>query len=280
MTELPESIHEHAKGPAIVRLHPELRRKPWGTLDLSPWYAAQAEKTGEVWFTSGETTLPLLIKFLFTDDKLSVQVHPNDEYARRWEGCAGKTEMWHILQARPDACVALGFREPVSKQQLVAAAQSGEIDRLLEWRTVRRGETYLVPAGTVHAIGPGVVLCEVQQNSDITYRLYDFGRGRELHLLRASDVANLGRHPGPAVPSVLSGGRELLVECPYFTVERRIIETSFSHIASGQEFWVVLSGNGRWADRPFQAGEVWMLSPGAGEIIITPEQPVEFLHVK
>ncbi len=133
--------------------------------------------------------MPLLVKFLFTSDNLSVQVHPNDEYAaKHHEGSRGKTEMWHILRAEPGAKIAFGVRVPVTKEELRTAAESGAIVDLLNWIPVRPGETYFIPAGTVHAIGGGLVICEVQQLSDVTYRLYDYkrvdkdGKERELHL--------------------------------------------------------------------------------------------------
>ena len=145
----------------------------------------------ERWYTS-EPPLPILVKHLIAAEKLSVQVHPDGECG------VGKTEMWHILSASPGAQIALGFTQPVDAEALRAAAASGEIERLLRWIPVNTGETYFIPAGTVHAIGGGITLCEIQQNSDITYRLYDYGRPRELHLDRALEAADLSawRHPG------------------------------------------------------------------------------------
>ena len=126
--------------------------------------------------------MPLLVKLLFTSDNLSVQVHPGDAYAREHHNSRGKTEMWHILRAEPEAKIALGLRERVTPERLREAAQSGEIMELLNWVPARPGDTFFVPAGTIHAIGGGLALCEMQQHSDITYRLYDYGRPRELHL--------------------------------------------------------------------------------------------------
>ena len=166
---------------APLRLTPSFREKIWGSTRLEPWFPNSERKIGEVWF-EGVDHLPLLIKFLFTSEKLSVQVHPDDDYARVHHDSRGKTEMWHILAAEPGARIAAGFREPITTDQLTAAALSGEIEDLLAWFEAMPGDTFFIPAGTVHAIGAGLVLCEIQQHSDVTYRLYDYGRPRELHL--------------------------------------------------------------------------------------------------
>src|SRR6476660_7140505 len=157
----------------VTRLTPRFVPKVWGSIHLEPWFPNASEKIGEVWFEPlpGASALPLLIKFLFTTEPLSVQVHPE-----------GKTEMWHILAAEPGAKIAAGFREPITGQRLRESALSGEIEQLLEWFEARPGDTFFIPAGTVHAIGAGLVLCEIQQHSDLTYRLFDYGRRRELHL--------------------------------------------------------------------------------------------------
>ncbi len=152
-----------------------------------PWYLNSAQKKiGEVWF---EADLPLLVKFVFTSERLSVQVHPNDEFAAAHENSRGKTEMWYVLRADPGARLAIGFREAISRERLRESALSGEIEQLLNWIEVQAGDAFFVPAGTVHAIGGGLALCEIQQHSDITYRLYDYGRPRELHLDKAMQVA-------------------------------------------------------------------------------------------
>ncbi|MCL5745078.1 MAG: class I mannose-6-phosphate isomerase [Acidobacteria bacterium] len=191
-----------------VRLTPSLRSKVWGKTSLGPWFADSPEPVGEVWFTHTEE-LPLLVKFLYTSARLSVQVHPADGE----DGPRGKTEMWHILDAEPGATIALGFRRPVTREELRAAAASGAVEELLNWMPVKAGETYFAPAHTVHAIGGGIVLCEIQQHSDITYRLYDYGRSRQIHVEQSLRVADLGVHPGASRPHPETG---LLVACPYF----------------------------------------------------------------
>ena len=183
---------------------------------------------------SGQPVFPLLIKILFTTDKLSVQVHPPDSAAHK-QNSWGKTEMWHILRAAPGARLAVGFRMDIPRDlvddpaKLRQAAASGSLEQLLDWREVHDGETYFVPAGTVHAIGAGLTLCEIQQNSDITYRLYDYnrpgtdGRPRALHLEEALKVIEWRSSGGRTSPFDWPGGagkRRLLAACPYFLTER------------------------------------------------------------
>src|SRR5260370_5924557 len=148
-----------------IRLTPRFLEKVWGATNLRPWFADTRAKTGEVWLEKalgeGEPPLPVLIKFLFTTGKLSVQVHPGDAYESEHHHSPGKTEMWHVLRAEPGAKIAAGFRVPVTKPQLEAAALSGEIENLLEWLDARPGDTFYLPAGTVHAIGAGLALLEI-----------------------------------------------------------------------------------------------------------------------
>src|ERR1700686_4222876 len=136
----------------LERLTPRFLEKIWGSVQLEPWFANTGQRIGEVWFERPEP-LPLLVKFLFTSENLSVQVHPGDEYAALHHQSRGKTEMWHILASKPGARIAAGFREPISAERLRAAAESGEIEDLLEWHDAHPGDTFFIPAGTVHAIG-------------------------------------------------------------------------------------------------------------------------------
>jgi mannose-6-phosphate isomerase len=196
----------------------------------------------EVWHEAP----PLLVKFITTFDKLSVQVHPGDDYARRHHNCSGKTEMWHILAAQPGAQIAAGFREPVSKDRLSDAAVSGEILKLLECHDASAGDTFFIPAGTVHAIGAGLTLCEIQQHSDITYRLYDYGRRRELHLDRALEVSCLDRH---------SPRRHGGVACDHFLVQRHSVDGGTN--LGPSQLIVVTGGEGSLEGRVVHAGEIW-----------------------
>jgi mannose-6-phosphate isomerase len=234
------------------RIAPTFHQKVWGSTGLSPWFPDPAEKTGEVWFSAPD--LPL-IKFLFTTDRLSVQVHPDDAYAREHENSNGKTEMWHILQAAPGAQVAIGFRKHITAEYLRDAALSGEIVSLLNWIRVRPGDTLFIAAGTVHAIGAGLALCEIQQQSDVTYRLYDYGRPRELHLDRGMEVSQLG----PAL------GRAMLpVRCPFFYTDR--LQISGSHPLDPVQApyaLIVLEGEGLIGEEPFVPGSVFRVPAGS-----------------
>lgn len=187
--------------------------KPWGRVDLSAPFDG-AGRTGEIWFDPVAPATALLVKFIFTSERLSIQVHPDDDQARARGLANGKTECWYIVDAEPGATIGIGLRRSVDAAALRAAALDGAIVDLLDWRPVVAGDFLFVPAGTVHAIGGGITLIEVQQTSDVTYRLYDYGRPRELHLddgiavARTNpDAALLHRHaePGPLVEAAAFG---------------------------------------------------------------------------
>jgi mannose-6-phosphate isomerase len=240
----------------IQRLTARAVAKPeWGSTQLEPWFPNSREKVGEMWF-EGSPGSPLLIKFLFTTAALSVQVHPKDDYAREHHQSRGKTEMWHILAAEPGAQIAAGFRESITPERMRAAAESGEIEQLLNWYDAHPGDTFFIPAGTVHAIGAGLVLCEIQQTSDITYRLYDYGRPRELHLEHGTRVSDL-------TPSdVRSAAREgTLVKCEYFTTERLRGPRQIPGLDRDQSL-IVIEGAGTIAGESARAGEVFLLRAG------------------
>ncbi len=254
---------------APVRLPAVFKEKIWGALDLAPWYPDPGKKIGEVWF---EADLPLLVKFVFTSDRLSVQVHPDDAFAAAHENSAGKTEMWYVLRADPGARLALGFREPITPERLRESALSGEIESLLNWVEVNQGDAFLVPAGTVHAIGAGLALCEVQQHSDITYRLYDYGRPRELHLEKALQVASTAAYD--AKPW------ELPIDCQYFHTEMARITSPIEYPSARDRFHLLIfvGGSGKIAGQPFREGETWLIPPGAGLFSIEPGEPTRFLR--
>lgn len=241
----------------VVQLNPSPRNKVWGKYHLGPWFPDSQEKTGEVWFTYPEE-LPLLVKFLFTSEKLSVQVHPADGE----DGPRGKTEMWYILDAEPGASIALGFKGPITRERLREASISGEIEQLLNWIPVSPGQTYFTPAHTVHAIGDGIVLCEIQQNSDVTYRLYDYGRPREIHVEQSVRVADLGVHPGASRPDPATG---LLVECPYFATGVVTVTDSVPVEDRKCHLWICLEGEALLGGAPVKMGEVWLVE-GASEV--------------
>ena len=252
-----------------VRLPTRFLEKVWGSTDLMPWYPEAEQKIGEVWF---EADLPLLVKFVFTSERLSVQVHPNDDFAAAHENSRGKTEMWYVLRADPGARLAIGFREPIGPERLREASLSGEIEQLLNWIEVEAGDAFFVPAGTVHAIGGGLALCEIQQHSDITYRLYDYGRPRELHLEKAIQVAFTGASDAQSVM--------LPIDCQYFHTELDRTASSLLYKPEPGRFHIVIfvTGMGTIAGRQFREGEAWLIPAGGAPFSIEPEGPVKFLR--
>jgi mannose-6-phosphate isomerase len=278
---------------------PIFRERVWGRDNLAPFFPVTPhnERIGEVWFTCEDNltsldqplgqllkehpeilgscadsqrpgTCPLLLKLLFTSSRLSVQVHPDDEYAQKHHQSLGKTEAWYVLEAEPQGELALGFRQSLSREKLRDAAQSGDIEKLLDWRKVGQGDVLYVPAGTVHSIGAGLTICEIQENSDLTYRLYDFGRGRELHLDDALQVARLGPHDDQTKPVRLANWRDDLVACRYFRIERLKPQPSV-RIEPGFPYYLLLlcvKGAGRIAQQEFTAGQACLLPAGGEEV--------------
>lgn len=264
-----------------VLLKAELHPKVWGSTRLEPWFPAPATPTGEAWYTA-EPPLPLLPKLLFTTERLSVQVHPDDNQARARGLRNGKTEMWHILRAAPGAVIGLGFKRRLTKDEARAAALSGAIEELLDWIPVQAGDTVFTPAGTVHALGAGLVVCEIQQNSDTTYRLYDYGRPRELHLEEALAVADLGpaKHRPFAAGELRGGELKPLVRCPYF--EASLLAATDEVLLAGPRnqfrLLMVLEGAGVLNGMPYRPGECWLVPAAAGEVRVQPLAPSRFLR--
>ena len=198
----PVSRAEYCQQESIITVeHASVRllRKPWGSHDLRPWSSLEpgAAAVGEIWFERAVTNAPdpaLLLKLLFANEALSIQVHPDDAFARSIGLPHGKTEAWYILSATSNAKVAVGLKWRLTTQQLRTSIEDGSIADMVCWHHVRSGDIVFVPAGTIHAIGPGLVIAEIQQRSDATFRLFDFGRQRELHVDNAVTVA----HAGPA----------------------------------------------------------------------------------
>ncbi len=200
------------------RLTTRLVEKVWGRDALpAPFAAPPGARIGEIWFEPPAEMAGLLVKYLFTSEKLSVQVHPSDTSALPEE--AGKEECWLVLNAEPGAKLAVGFNETLPVEKIAAAARDGSIEQLLTWHDVAAGDVFYLPAGTVHAIGPGLSLVEVQQNSDTTFRLYDYGRPRELHLDRAMAVADTGPYGAHHAGNVAQRG-ETLIDGEYFRLDR------------------------------------------------------------
>jgi mannose-6-phosphate isomerase len=231
--------------------------KPWGRTQLPSMFdPPEGKRIGEVWF-AGDPDLPLLAKYIFTSERLSIQVHPSDDQARARGLAQGKTECWAILDAEPGATIGLGTKRPLSPEELREAALDGSVEELMEWRPVSAGDFYFVPAGTVHAIGAGISLLEFQQNADVTYRLYDYGRPRELHLDDGVAVANAAPYPA-ALTQHLDGGYErTLVDGPHFTLVQ-----SNTDALQGRQRWVIpLSGKVRSGGDVAVPGECLLLEP-------------------
>jgi len=259
---------------APFRLEPQFVERIWGTPDLRPWYdhvspsAPGHNPVGEVWLTGDECKVgtgaltgkplkevfaefasemlgataakrmqgqsPLLLKVLFAKEKLSVQVHPDDRLARKYGQPRGKTECWYALAAEPGAEVAAGLKPGVTLEQVETEVADGTLERSLEILPIAVGDLVYVDAGTVHAIWPGSVLLETQQNCDLTYRLFDYGRGRELHVAKALEAIRLETAAGKELPLELAD-RTVLVDREYFCVEKMRVEGARNGASMGRE---------------------------------------------
>lgn len=264
---------------ASVRLATIRVEKPWGRRRLWPGFANPApdeQPVGEIWFDApGSRDPELLVKYLFTSERLSIQVHPDDAQARARGFARGKDEAWVILDALPGATIALGTVRPVSREELSAAALDGSIEALMDWKPVATGDVIYSPANTVHAIGAGITLIEVQQNVDLTYRLYDYGRPRELHLDDGIAVSD----PVPFVVSPLrpesSPGRQILCDTDKFVLERWTWSGRRSLALAANGWLVPVKGKGQIDGAPFCAGECWMID-GEARLSIDPASEVLF----
>ena len=294
-----------------LRLRPIFQERIWGVENLPEWYPqpAPGKPIGEAWLTaetcvvdsgplegttlaeltrqypaafgsSGKDGFPLLIKTLFPREKLSVQVHPDDRQAAELGELRGKTECWYILSADPGAAVAVGFREPLSIAAIQEAIENKTLEAKLAYLPVKAGDMVYVDAGTVHAIGPGMVVLETQQYSDMTYRLYDYGRPRELHIGPGLAVAKVQSDAGLVAPVDMDGFTRL-VASPYFVVDRFVAMPAASALAMKdkvqmlfalQEGCVVESAG---SAAPLEPGSIFVLPAegveytirGAGEVI-------------
>jgi mannose-6-phosphate isomerase len=244
-----------------TKLKSEQVEKPWGVQALPAMFGPTAgERIGEVWFTA-EGEMPLLAKYIFTSEKLSIQVHPTDVQAQELGAEGGKHECWLILEAEEDATIGIGLTRNLSGEDMRSAALDGSIEKLIDWRPVKAGDFFYVPAGTVHAIGAGVSLLEFQQNGGVTFRLYDYGRPRELHLDDAIAVARPEPYP-PSLHSHVDPHRDRqLVDGPIF---------SLVHVASGdgsalqdKRRWILpLSGLARSGGQEVGPGECLVVEAG------------------
>lgn len=246
----------------------------WGRQRLPACFlgCANGHPVGEIWFENGARDA-LMVKYLFTSERLSIQVHPDDETARAAGYPHGKDEAWLVLDAEPGAVIGLGLKRSVSKEALRAAALDGSIEALIDWRPVKAGDSFYSPAGTVHAIGGGLALIEVQQNIDLTYRLYDYGRPRELHLDAAVDAARPEPIADGSTILPLGSGRTLLAPGGAFTVERWRVAGRFC-VAGAELLLVPLKALGTLDGETLEPGAVWRVS---GEARLEAEGGAELL---
>ncbi len=224
--------------------------KPWGVTDLQPWSSVDVgvDAVGELWFERADERAPppaLLLKLLFTSEPLSIQVHPDDTFARAMGMPNGKSEAWYIISAQPGAKIGVGLTHRVTPQELRTSIRNGSIVELVQWRAVAAGDVVFIPAGTIHAIGAGIVLAEIQQRSDTTFRLYDYSRQRELHEDNGAAVANTRPLRSPHNPTRLADGRTLLVASRYFVLERLDLPegSSWALLAEPETWILVLDGH-------------------------------------
>lgn len=319
--------------PVLTRIDPFFSPRPWGARSLAPLFPDKTnlrQPIGEAWLTALDSRIvngpfagkplgeswramppgwrgtrlgrygefPLLLKFLFPTDKLSIQVHPDDAFARRFEQAAGgrgKTEMWHIVSAEPGAELLIGLKPGVGREEFVRAAADGTVEDLFVRYPVSAGETYFIEAGTQHAILPGMVVCEIQEYSDLTYRVYDYGRvdaqgkSRELHIEKALEVTRFdGTRSGKIPPLPLhspDADKHLLAACEFFATERWDCDRTTLIEGDSSEFQliVILSGRGEFYDEetsyPFVPGQAWFLPASLSLAILQPKEPTSLLRV-
>jgi mannose-6-phosphate isomerase len=280
-------------GPVVLR--PIFQERIWGVERLPEFYQQPeaGKPIGEAWLTAetcvaasgvmeGKTLaemakeapekfagpeFPLLIKMLFPKEKLSVQVHPNDAEAKELGQSRGKTECWYVLEAEPGAAVALGFKKAISLAEVKAGIEDKTLEAKLNYVPVKAGDMVFVDAGTVHAIGPGMVVLETQQYSDVTYRLYDYGRPRELHVDAGLAVSKVETLAGLVKPVAMEGFTRL-VGCDYFVVDRFEVRGEAPLVgASGMQMVVAL-------EKGMSVGQA-ELPPGS--VVLLPAEGVSYV---
>jgi mannose-6-phosphate isomerase len=247
--------------------------KPWGVKDLRPWSDVDgaSDAVGELWFERADKGAPipaLLLKLLFTSEPLSIQVHPDDTYARAMGMPNGKSEAWYIVSAEPDAKIGVGLKHRITPQELRASIRNGSIVDMVNWRPVAKGDVIFIPAGTIHALGAGIVLAEIQQNSDTTFRLFDYGRKRELHEDNGVAVANAWPLPAAKRPSRVTDERTLLVASRHFVFERLDLprQSSWALLAERETWILVLDGHAAVGLAAASVGQAVFVSGGRSSI--------------
>src|SRR5690348_14724044 len=234
----------------IERASVRIINKPWGVSDLQPWsnIDGSGDPVGELWFERADNNAPipaLLLKLLFTSEPLSIQVHPDDTFARAMGMPNGKSEAWYIISAEPGAQIGVGLKRRITPQELRTSIRDGSIVELVQWRPVAKGDVIYIPAGTIHAVGAGIVLAEIQQRSDTTFRLFDYGRQRELHEDNGVAVANAWPLRPAQKPTRLTAERTVLVASRYFILERLDLPegSSWALLAEAETWVLVLDGH-------------------------------------
>jgi len=255
-----------AAASAIEVFAPRFYPRVWGSRDLRAWYPdrpPEAEPIGEAWLSPDGC--PVLVKMLFPQEKLSVQVHPNDEYAAAHGLGRGKSEAWYVVEAAAGARLGVGLRREARWEDLGAACRAGRGAEMLDWIAVAPGDVVSIPAGTVHAIGAGVVLFEVQQPSDNTFRLDDYGRGRELHLGPGLEVAR-PTTAGKVAHGLQAGESGLLLATEHFRLWRHALAAGGVLAPASEPRWLAcLEGR---TDIP--RGQLATLRPGAAFVAPKP----------
>jgi mannose-6-phosphate isomerase len=315
-----------------ARLEPVFSPRPWGALSLAPFFpemSCLAEPIGEAWMTGSNSIFangpyegrklgeawpqmpvewrgtsvpasgifPILAKFIFSEEKLSVQVHPDDEYAAKHEvsgGGVGKTEMWYAIQAHPGAEVLAGLKPDVTRERFQQAIADGTAENCLEHVPLNEGEAIFIPARTAHTIGPGLVLCEIQQHSDLTYRVFDYnrrdaqGHSRELHIEKALEVMRFGPQTcgklEPLRVDYAGAEKAIFVVCPYFVTEKWQFNAATLRTTSSERFdlFIVLQGAGEiaWEDGSVEYGpaQAWLLPASLGTYHLNPTSYTSLLR--
>jgi mannose-6-phosphate isomerase len=296
---------------APFRVDPRFTARVWGFRDLRPWYnrVAEGDPIGEVWLTGDDCLIstgphagkqlaalfksdsaallgagaptvdsPLLIKVIFAKEKLSVQVHPDDKLAQKYGEPRGKTECWYALAAEPGAEVAAGLKPGTTLAGIKEEIQKGTLEQSLNVLPVKAGDMVFVDAGTVHAIWPGSILLETQQNCDLTYRMFDYGRPRELHIEKSLEATRLVTRAGKVAPRELAD-RTVLIEVEYFRIERIPVNGSRTSDSlrgadgkPGLAYLFAAAGTGRIAGAGFEPIEL----PTRG-IVAVPASSPEFV---
>lgn len=260
----------HPDGPSYL---------PDGTM-LADYLAAHPEAAGTD--CKKFEMFPVLTKFIDAKNSISIQVHPSNEYALEHEHQYGKTEMWYVLDAAPGAQLIYGFKEKISKEAFKAAIENNTLPQVLNHVDIHKGDVFFIEAGTVHAIGKGALIAEIQQNSNVTYRVYDYdrrgadGKPRELHVAKALDVAvpeppKYDTQPMGQKENIDGGSRQLLARCPLFTVYHYAVSDTVQLAAGAESFQHILvtDGNGTIDGRLLQKGDSFLVPAGYGNFAVS-----------